>query len=182
MSQPISLQRLGAGTAAGYEEPFEMLAACHERVDRMLRLLQRLRTHVRSHGGDDQARQAARDVMRYFDLAAPQHHLDEERHVLPALQASGDAALQALARRLQADHRRMEQGWADCRAILGSLSEGALPALEPAHEGVLQAFADLYAGHIVAEESLAFPRAQQRLDSTAIEAMAHDMMRRRGVT
>ena len=48
----------------GFEAPFEMLDACHERVERMLRLLGKIRDHVKSHGADTQARDAARDVMR----------------------------------------------------------------------------------------------------------------------
>ena len=31
---------------AGYEAPFEMLDACHEQVERMLRLLHKLRAHL----------------------------------------------------------------------------------------------------------------------------------------
>ena len=53
----------------GFEQPFAMLQACHERVLRTLALLARLRTHVLQHGVDDDARQAARDVQRYFDIA-----------------------------------------------------------------------------------------------------------------
>lgn len=60
-----------------------MLEACHERVQRTLGLLGRLREHVRKQGVDNDARQAARDVLRYFDIAAPLHHQDEELHVFP---------------------------------------------------------------------------------------------------
>ena len=71
----------------GFEAPFEMLEACHERVQRMLDLLTRLRNHVAKNGCDVQANDAAVDVMRYFDLAAPLHHQDEELHVFPAVLA-----------------------------------------------------------------------------------------------
>jgi hypothetical protein len=39
-----------------FAEPFEMLAACHDRITRMLTLLERLRAHLRTHGNDAQAR------------------------------------------------------------------------------------------------------------------------------
>jgi hypothetical protein len=74
--------------SVGFEAPFEMLSACHERVERMLALLIKLRHHLSAHGWDDQAAKAATDVMRYFELAAPHHHLDEEMHVFPAILAS----------------------------------------------------------------------------------------------
>lgn len=97
MNATLTLHR---SPSAGFNEPFEMLDACHERVGRMLALLQRLREHLEGGRADEPARQAARDVMRYFDLAAPHHHQDEETHVFPALLASGDAALVRLAEAL----------------------------------------------------------------------------------
>ena len=109
---------------AGYEAPFEMLDACHERVERMLSLLQRLRTHLTTSGWDVQAAEAARDVLRYFNEAAPRHHEDEERHVFPAVLAAPDApipartgtgdgtSLHAVVRRLLQDHADMHTRWA----------------------------------------------------------------------
>lgn len=166
---------------AGFDEPFEMLHACHERVQRMLTLLRRLREHVRGHGPDDQARQAARDVMRYFDQAAPQHHRDEELHVFPPLLAAGDAQVAGVVRRLQADHVRMEAGWARARGVLLALEQGTLARLDAAQEEALDAFAALYAGHIEAEETIAYPAARQALDAPAQAAMGQEMAARRGV-
>ncbi|MCB1958559.1 MAG: hemerythrin domain-containing protein, partial [Rhodocyclaceae bacterium] len=69
---------------AGFDQPFELLSACHDRVQRSLDLLRRLQDHLAIHGADGQAQDAARDVLRYFDIAAPLHHDDEERHIFPA--------------------------------------------------------------------------------------------------
>jgi len=178
LTRPLQLSEPGD---PGYEQPFEMLHACHERVHRMLALLARLREHVDAHGADDQARQAARDVMRYFDLAAPQHHLDEERHVLPRLESSGDPALVRLAERLRHDHQAMEEAWPRARALLEGLAQGRLAGFEADAHAALAGFAALYRGHIESEESAAFPGAQPRMDATALRRMAEDMMRRRGV-
>lgn len=180
MTRPRSLQELVPSPAAGFDQPFAMLDACHERIQRTLELLRRLRVHVAAHGADEQARQAARDVLRYFDVAAPQHHLDEERHVLPALRASGDPALRDLATHLHADHRRMEAAWSDARSILDPLATGRLAGLAPSQDDVLQTFAALYAGHLEAEERIGFPAAAARLDRAALEAMSSDMRQRRG--
>lgn len=180
MERVRSIQGLVPSSAAGFDEPFAMLEACHERLQRTLGLLRRLQTHVAARGADDQARQAARDVLRYFDLAGPQHHLDEERHVLPALQASGDPALGDLALRLHDDHGRMDAAWAQARPVLQGLAEGGLVRFDPAHLQVLDAFADLHAAHLEAEERSAFPAATRRLDAAALAAMSADMRRRRG--
>ncbi len=104
--------------AAGLEAPFEMLAACHERVERMLALQAKLQQHLLDKGCDEAARQAARDVMRYFDVAAPLHHQDEELHVFPPLLAGLDTALRALAGRLINEHRQMESAWIPARSVL----------------------------------------------------------------
>jgi hemerythrin-like domain-containing protein len=170
------MRQLNAGPAPSFEQPFEMLQACHERIHRMLALLDRLQAHLGVHGADEQARQAASDVMRYFDQAAPQHHLDEERHVFPPLLAQGDAALAALVQRLQDDHRRMEQAWSLARAQLELVAQGRLPTACEA----LATFAALYDEHIVAEEDIAYPAARARLDDAAVRRMAQDMMARRG--
>lgn len=177
-----SIQLPGAGALApGDDEPFEMLHACHERVDRMLALLERLRRHVDAHGADEQAKQAARDVIRYFDQAAPQHHLDEENHVIPRLLACGDPVLVDLAVRLRDDHRAMEVAWSRARPILVSLAEGSLERFDADAHRACEDFSTLYAAHIKAEESVAFPTARGRMDAEATRTMSLDMMRRRGV-
>ena len=181
MSQPIHLASLTAPLSAGYEQPFAMLAACHERVQRMLRLLARLQAHVASAGADEQARHAARDVMRYFDQAAPQHHLDEERHVFPAVFARGDPETVSVVRRLLEEHRLMEDGWQSVRQILEALASGSLDAIDDAQCAEMDRFAALYDSHIDAEESVAYPCARKALDEAALAAMTDDMMRRRGV-
>ncbi len=114
--------------AAGFDEPFDLLAGCHDRVRRSLQLLRRLVDHVRDKGVDADARSAATDVLRYFDVAAPQHHLDEERHVLPVLEASGDGALMAAARRLRNDHDAMAAQWKTLRMSLRLHSDAARAA------------------------------------------------------
>ena len=56
----------------------EMLMACHEKVRHFAKLADRIAAHITEHGADPQAREAAKSVMRYFDIAAPLHHADED--------------------------------------------------------------------------------------------------------
>ena len=155
---------LHPGPGAGFEEPFEMLEACHQRVHRMLGLLQRLAAHLRESGADANAQQAARDVMRYFDLAAPAHHEDEERHVLPRLR-QGDQAV--LADRLHDEQARMATTWQATELDAAAAR--------------WQAMAALYAAHIEAEESAAYPAVRKSADAAALHAMGDEMARRRGL-
>lgn len=170
--------------AVGLESPFEMLEACHERVQRTLSLMARLQHHLLDKGQDDNARQAARDVMRYFDLAAPLHHQDEELHVFPPLLAGTDAGLRSLVQELMVDHRNMETAWQPARAVLQQVAEGAASDWTPLTSGQTDAvnhFAALYAQHIQNEEGLVYPAAQTLLSPQAVRAMSADMMQRRGV-
>ena len=171
---------LHSAPAVGFEQPFEMLEACHDRVRRSLDLLARLIAHVDRHGHDAQSRSAARDVLRYFDLAAPHHHEDEERHVFPRLLASGDAALVQAVQRLRADHERMSQGWSVLRLhLLAWADEGATGVADAAMRAQADAFQALYAAHLPVEEGLVFPAARSRCDAAEIDAMGREMQQRR---
>lgn len=166
----------------GFEQPFAMLEACHERVLRTLGLLGRLREHVRSNGVDDNARQAARDVLRYFDIAAPLHHQDEELHVFPLLLAQGAPEVHALVQQLQCDHVQMTTDWAAARQGLLAMVDGTVTAISADDEAAFNRFAQRYDAHIAAEEGLAYPAAVALLAPApaALADMGREMAARRG--
>ena len=171
---------LHSAPAVGFEQPFEMLEACHDRVRRSLDLLARLLVHVDRHGHDAQSRSAARDVLRYFDLAAPHHHEDEEQHVFPRLLASGDDALVQAVQRLRADHERMSLCWAALRPGLAPWAEaGATGPAGAPMRAQAEAFLALYAAHLPVEEGLVFPAARSRCAAAEIDAMGREMQQRR---
>lgn len=167
---------------AGFEQPFEMLEACHDRVRRSLDLLQRLRVYLRDRGCDAAARQAALDVLRYFDIAAPLHHEDEELHVFPPLLAAhADGPVVDLVRQLQRDHVRMAASWAEARQPLEQLAQGGLQSFTPAQEAALEDFAGLYADHLRGEDETVYPAARALLGVERQQAMGREMATRRGV-
>lgn len=197
---------LHAPPAAGFDEPYEMLAACHERAGRMLDLMARLSAHLSAHLSarlsaplssrpsvpgvapsppcpvDDPARQAAQDLMRYFDVAAPAHHDDEERHVFPLVEAQGDAGLRQLVARLRADHDAMRAQWPALRADLAALAQGDVPPEGwPAYEARWQAYAAMYRAHLQLEDAQVFPAGAGWSDEAQRRAMGADMAERRGV-
>jgi len=171
----------GAALGPSFEEPFEMLQACHERVDRMLTLLGKLREHLLQFGADEQARQAARDVMRYFDKAGPQHHRDEELHVFPTLLGTQDVDMIHLVARLQVDHLEMASRWIIARSLLEEVVSGMRTRFNEADDAILQAFADMYKEHMRQEEAIAFPKARGDMDTDRLKAMSQEMQARRGV-
>lgn len=177
MNATITLHR---SPSAGFDQPFEMLAACHERVQRMLALMTKLAAHLPAHGADEQARSAARDVMRYFDTAGPAHHLDEERHVFPLLLKQPGAPLKALVRQLKSDHLAMEQQWKAVRADLQAIDQGQ-GRLDDAALQRWQAFAALYREHMEAENERAYTAAENLIKGPALQAMGQEMGARRGL-
>ncbi len=169
--------------SAGFDAPFDMLTACHERVIRTLALLERLRQHMDKVGIDADAVDAAKDVMRYFDIAAPRHHEDEELHVFPALLAVDDTSLHDVVHKLQQDHKDMECAWIQARKVLAKLTDVdrqiSNSRFSDADQVALSAFSELYDQHIELEESLVYPAAIQRLSNDALQVMGEDMMKRR---
>lgn len=166
--------------AVGFEQPYEMLQACHERVQRSLDLLGRLLDYVEKKGHDAQTRSAAADVLRYFDLAAPLHHEDEERHVFPPLLAQGDATLRTAVQKLQEDHRRMEELWSVVRQpLLQWRDAGASGGMDAATQDAVARFIALYAGHIDTEEGLVYPAARAGMDPATLATMGAEMQGRR---
>lgn len=168
--------------AVGFDTPFAMLEACHERVLRSLALLQKLQDYLHDHPCDDSARQAARDVLRYFDIAAPLHHEDEELHVFPPLLERGSADAVAAVRQLQQDHEAMSAHWQAARALLQALAEGSQHAFSAQDKAVLARFASVYAEHIRVEEDVVYPAARALLAPEVVQAMGGEMRRRRGAT
>jgi hemerythrin-like domain-containing protein len=164
----------------GFEQPFEMLTACHERVRRSLDLLRRVRQHIAQHGHDADSRSATGDVMRYFDIAAPLHHEDEELHLFPALRAYPDEQVRAAVARLEDEHRRMHAAWVRLRALLLRWRDDVAATLPTPQEDVLiDAFTALYPPHIDLEETLAYPAAQAALDAATQARMGGEMAARR---
>ena len=166
--------------AVGFDTPFEMLEACHERVQRSLELLEKLCTYLHEHACDDSARQAARDVLRYFDVAAPLHNEDEELHIFPLLLAQGTPDVVDRVRQLQHDHGNMNMHWQDARRRLLALADGQSNAFSAEDEATFALFAQGYAAHISSEEDVVYPAARALLSESAIQQMGQEMRQRRG--
>lgn len=157
-----------------FEDPIEMLRACHDKVRHFAKLSLRLAEHVSQHGADQQAQDAAKAVIRYFDLAAPLHHADEDEDLYPALLALGDATLSAHIHRLTEEHTSLAGLWQAVRLWLQTIEAGqATPA--PAQ---LPEFAQNYPRHAQDEETLVYPHAQL-LSENQLTSMGQSMTQRR---
>jgi hemerythrin-like domain-containing protein len=168
--------------AVGFEQPFEMLEACHQRVTRTLDLLRRLIGYIDTHGHDGTSRSAAADVLRYFDIAAPLHHQDEELHVFPALDHSPEAGLREAVALLRGDHARMSERWAALRGTLLQWRDRPdAPLIDDATRQQASDFIGQYAAHIATEEGRVYPAARSGFDAAGLARIGAEMQgRRRG--
>lgn len=166
--------------APALDEPLEMLEACHERIEARLQTLERLSAHLPDHGADEQSRQAARAILRYFDTAGPNHHEDEERNLFPMLigRAGPDdrPGVDALVRDLLADHVKMAAAVEAIRRQLVPIASGSSAALAP--ESV-RLMATLYRQHIDKENRELLSLSRKLLSSEDLEDLSRAMTARR---
>ena len=138
--------------------------------------------HLAANGCDEQARQAAANVLRYFNEAGPHHHTDEEQDLFPLLldAAKGDDAERAnvLVAALLGDHREMNRMWAELRPSLAAIASGESSQLWLDR---VAEFCALYRRHILTEAGEALTLAEQLIAPEALVEVGAAMAERRGV-
>jgi pyridoxamine 5'-phosphate oxidase len=162
-----------------FSRPMAVLKACHERIRSECERLRELVEHVRRYGCDDQARQTATSVIRYFDNAARMHHEDEEADLLPRMMAaaamSHGSSLTRMVADIATEHRDMARSWTELRAALQEVF-----ANQPLDHLQVDRFIKLYRAHIAIEESNVYPLAEMLLSSQDFEDIGSNMAQRRG--
>lgn len=159
----------------GFDDPLALLLACHDKIRHFARLSLRLEDHVRRHGADQAAMTTALAILRYFDVAAPLHHADEEEDLFPALRNLGDSEVDAQIASLEIEHADLLTLWLPVRGWMQLIAAGrAHPA-----PSALPAFARLYPAHADREERRIFAAAR-RLPPERLQALGHAMAARRG--
>jgi pyridoxamine 5'-phosphate oxidase len=169
-------------TAPDFGQPIAVLKHCHDRIRKQLQTLQNLLAHLPQHGADEQARQAAQAVLKYFSNAAHLHHEDEEQNLLPMLDATArgeDAAvLHDLAPRILAQHQQMDADWHIIKSQLDKIATGTDTALSAS--AVAQFVAD-YTAHMEQEEQKIAPMAKRLFSPAQMQELGDAMQARRGL-
>ena len=165
--------------APSFDKPLEMLAACHERIEDKLQILERLAPHLETKGCDPEAQAAAHSVLRYFDTSGVWHHQDEDEDLFPLLRkraaARGRAEIAAAVDELEREHETMDSQWERLRQRLLAISEGE-PRLDP--EEVAR-FAWLYRRHMDRETAALHPFAREALEPAELASLGERMAARR---
>jgi hemerythrin-like domain-containing protein len=167
--------------APSFDEPVEMLKACHERIAAQCATLEKLAAHLPMHGADAQAQQAARNIRRYFDTAGANHHADEEQDLFPILIEVSERLPSPVADRIASlldEHRSMEAAWAQLRLVLADIADGKA---RPLGRVWADDFVGAYRDHIAREESEIFPSAEACLDRQQLARLSAAMVARRTI-
>ena len=167
--------------SVGFDDPLEMLLACHRRIERQLETLGRLQQHLARNGVDAEASVAAQAILRYFAKPAEHHHDDEEKDVFPLVEqripAGADKArFHALREQLEDDHRNVRALWARIRKPLEAIADGLPRALQAGDASALIA---AYKRHILLEEAALHELFERWIDERDRATLGRSMRERR---
>lgn len=169
-------------TAPEFDQPLAVLKHCHDRIRKQVATLGKLIPHLAEHGADQQAQQAANAVLRYFQMAAPLHHEDEEIDLLPTLkqvaQNEDAALLQTLLPKILEQHETMASMWANLEVSLSQIAKGENADLK---EQDVNAFEAIYQEHMQIEETQIAPMAKRLFSEAQMQVLGQAMKKRRGV-
>lgn len=168
--------------APDFDQPMAVLKHCHGRIRKQLATMEKLLVHLPEFGADEQARQAAAAVLKYFEQAVHLHHEDEEQDLIPMLRAVAQgedaATLQALAPVILQDHKDMDALWQDLHEQLAAVAEGRSATLSAS---AVQRFVQRYTSHMEREEGVIAPMALRLFGPEQMARLGAAMQRRRGI-
>ena len=169
-------------TAPGFDQPIAVLKHCHDRIRKQLATMEKLPEHLARHGADEQARQAAQAVIKYFDKAAHLHHADEEENLVPMLQvvAQGEdaATLAELVPGILQDHNEMDAMWQSLHEDLSAIADGSAASLAASN---VRRFSERYTDHMEREETRIAPMAKRLFSPAQMAQLGEAMQVRRGI-
>lgn len=169
--------------AGGFTGPVAMWLACHQRLEGVCGLLQRLTRHVDDFGADEAGRLAAEGVRRYFNGSAVRHQDDEDIDIFPRLLENLSGRKRATARsvidRLQDDHVAAARLWQPVDLELADLQRGSRIKTD---EKLIGAFIERHLSHRKAEEEALLQLVHTNLQSADLKDIGEAMARRRGTT
>lgn len=161
-------------------DPIDWLQDCHGRIRQFTAIGLRL---AEAEGApDEEVREAAERLVRYFTIALPLHSEDEERSLAPRLLAKSlppevEKAVVGMQREHGPIHALIDELVPHWRKLMDEPSNLAeiAPTLRPL-SGRLK---EIFDPHLAIEERLVFAVAKERLDPGEVAEIADEMRARR---
>lgn len=162
---------------ATWNEPIEMLYACHSKVKRFCRQLSILPDYLEKHGYTQAVLNDVEQILSYFNRSAPLHHDDEELDFFPQLVKVAPQAQSAIDE-LEQQHKNLHENW---NALSVQLEELISEQRQNIDEHLIERFVQGYERHITLEEPL-FEMGREFLADDVLSEMGKNMSIRRQVT
>ncbi len=174
----------GTPQSATFEQPIELLLSCHEKIMHFSSALNKLSIALKKDGWNDEIIASSNQIRRYFNVAAHEHHLDEENHLFPAIIALDPEFKQAestqiltVLHRLIKEHVESDALWETLDNMLEEKSDDFVLLEELAQE-----FESSMHEHARIENEEIFPYAKARISTSELKKMGLDIAKRRGIS
>ena len=161
---------------ASWNEPIEMLYACHGKVKRFCRQLTILPDYLEKHGCNQAVKNDVQQILNYFNQSAPLHHDDEEKDFFPLLVKYVPEAQKDIDE-LEKQHVTLHDNWAKLSEQLKSLLDGERSNVDIV---LINNVVSGYDKHIALEEPL-FELGKQHLSEAELREIGEIMSARRQV-
>ncbi|MCP3852236.1 MAG: hemerythrin domain-containing protein [Gammaproteobacteria bacterium] len=168
---------------APFEQPIELLLSCHEKILHFSSSLLKLSHALKENGWSDELKTSSDKIRKYFNIAGPEHHLDEENHLFPAIIALDpefkkpeSASILKLLHRLIQEHVESDLLWETLDQMLDEQSED-FDLLEE----LSQEFESSMHEHAKVENEEIFPYAKENLSTEILRDIGLSIAKRRGV-
>lgn len=170
----LKLDSLSAA-APSFDAPLEMLNACHDKVRHFCVQLDALPDYIQLHGHSQAVVNSIAGIVRYFEIAGPAHHQDEEDELFPLIMARQPDAAPKIEQ-LLGEHGYLHARWNAIRDDLNAYAVGTLGALNASE---IHEFTRLYREHAAREEAWLFPTAAALISDDELHAAGQRMAARR---
>ena len=161
---------------ASWNEPIEMLYACHSKVKRFCRQLTILPDYLAKNGCNQAVKNDVQQILNYFNQSAPLHHDDEEKDFFPLLVKYVPEAQKNIDE-LERQHVTLHGSWTKLSEQLQALLAGERENVDVA---LINHFVSGYDKHIALEEPL-FELGKQHLSESELREIGDIMSARRRV-
>ena len=161
---------------ASWNEPIEMLYACHGKVKRFCRQLTILPDYLAKNGCNQAVKNDVQQILNYFNQSAPLHHDDEEKDFFPLLVKYVPEAQKNIDE-LERQHVTLHDNWAKLSEQLQALLKDERENIDVA---LINHFVSSYDKHIALEEPL-FELGKQHLSESELREIGDIMSARRRV-
>ncbi|QBQ64652.1 hemerythrin domain-containing protein [Actinobacillus indolicus] len=159
-----------------WDEPIDMLYACHGKVKNFCRQLQLLPDYLDKNGVNQAVKNDVQQILNYFNQSAPLHHDDEEKDFFPALIKQHPEA-QTEVDLLEAQHIELHRNWDELSTQLVALLHGEIQQID---RELIKRFVAGYDQHIAIEEPL-FELGREHLSQEELNSIGKIMADRRRV-